>query len=440
MGELELDLDTATTSTGWSSALLTPTNFCATSCRTLAASSPDGILTALWNAEGDGSDNTAVRWHIKPAPKLEADPANPELLLNVGHHGYMLAAPKRIGQPEKTHPRVPPTESRTSDLFCLNRAGLAYQRWPRRPRVSWLRRPGFGREQTSLGTQNCCGAIRTGGCETSWRIPTRYGLDKIMVARILLLEGAAEREESLAPRLSAEGFDVLAERDPAKGVQMASEKQPDVVVINGRLPGCSASDIVKQLHTAEPTGLLPVVQIVDSAPHDPQTLLDDGADDYLARPRLARLFGCSAHARRCASGTPSTTGASSRRAKVVQALSHEVFYPLLEIEANGEYLARSEAVAGASAVADTGREIVSAAHRLHRMLGKLMLAATLEEETAGAESRLPAGGQTADAYAIVKQTAVQTAQLCGREEELVLALEPAWAQVAAVDLEWIVRG
>ncbi len=73
------------------------------------------------------------------------------------------------------------------------------------------------------------------------------------------------------------------------------------------------------------------------------------------------------------------------------------------------------------------------------MLGKLMLAATLEEETAGAESRLPAGGQTADAYAIVKQTAVQTAQLYAREEELVLALEPAWAQVAAVDLEWIVE-
>ncbi len=262
------------------------------------------------------------------------------------------------------------------------------------------------------------------------------------MARILLLEGAAEREESLAPRLSAEGFDVLAERDPAKGVQMASEKQPDVVVINGRLPGCSASDIVKQLHTAEPTGLLPVVQIVDSTPQDPQALLDDGADDYLARPLdwPAFLALLSARTRRWREWNAFyNRRIEQTRSKVVQALSHEVFYPLLEIEANGEYLARSEAVAGASAVADTGREIVSAAHRLHRMLGKLMLAATLEEETAGAESRLPAGGQTADAYAIVKQTAVQTAQLCGREEELVLALEPAWAQVAAVDLEWIVE-
>lgn len=263
-----------------------------------------------------------------------------------------------------------------------------------------------------------------------------------MVARILLLEGAAEREESLAPRLSAEGFDVLAEKDPAKGVQMASEKQPDVIVINGRLPGCSASDIVKQLHTAEPTGLLPVVQIVDSTPQDPQALLDDGADDYLARPLdwPAFLALLSARTRRWREWNAFyNRRIEQTRSKVVQALSHEVFYPLLEIEANGEYLARSEAVAGASAVADTGREIVSAAHRLHRMLGKLMLAATLEEETAGAESRLPAGGQTADAYAIVKQTAVQTAQLCGREEELVLALEPAWAQVAAVDLEWIVE-
>lgn len=257
-----------------------------------------------------------------------------------------------------------------------------------------------------------------------------------------MLEGAAEREESLAPRLSAEGFDVLAEKDPAKGVQMAAERRPDVIVINGRLPGCSASDVVRQLNEAEPAGLLPVVQIMDSTPQDPQALLGDGADDYLARPLdwPAFLALLSARTRRWREWNAFyNRRIEQTRSKVVGALSHEVFYPLLEIEANGEYLARSQTTAGAAAVADTGREIVSAAHRLHRMLGKLMLAATLEEETAGAESRLPAGGQTADAYAIVKQTAVQTAQLCGREEELVFSLEPAWAQVAAVDLEWIVE-
>lgn len=151
-----------------------------------------------------------------------------------------------------------------------------------------------------------------------------------MVARILLLEGAAEREESLAPRLSAEGFDVLAEKDPAKGVQMASEKQPDVIVINGRLPGCSASDIVKQLHTAEPTGLLPVVQIVDSTPQDPQALLDDGADDYLARPLdwPAFLALLSARTRRWREWNAFyNRRIEQTRSKVVQALSHEVFYP-----------------------------------------------------------------------------------------------------------------
>ncbi|MDI9546383.1 MAG: response regulator transcription factor [Chloroflexota bacterium] len=99
VGELELDLDTATASTGWSSALLTPTElqllryFMQNAGRILSGRH---LLTALWNAEGDGSDSTAVlRWHIKNLrQKLEADPANPELLLTVGHHGYMLAAPK----------------------------------------------------------------------------------------------------------------------------------------------------------------------------------------------------------------------------------------------------------------------------------------------------------------------------------------------------------
>lgn len=100
VGALVLDMDTATARTDQTSALLTPTElqllryFMQNAGRILSGRH---LLTALWDANAGGSDNTAVlRWHIKNLrQKLEADPSDPQFLLTVGHHGYLLAAPKK---------------------------------------------------------------------------------------------------------------------------------------------------------------------------------------------------------------------------------------------------------------------------------------------------------------------------------------------------------
>ena len=115
-----------------------------------------------------------------------------------------------------------------------------------------------------------------------------------------------------------------------------------------------------------------------------------------APARLARLLALLSARAALAEWNASTTGASSRRAQSSAGVSHEVFYPLLEIEANGEYLARSEAVAGASAVADTGADRLGGAQAAPHV-GQADARRHLEEKP-GRDPASP-GGRTADAYA-----------------------------------------
>ena len=265
--------------------------------------------------------------------------------------------------------------------------------------------------------------------------------------RILLLESATSSPDILAARLRAEGFVVLAAEDPAEGVRLAAENAPDVIVINGRLPGREACDVIRQLRRAPPTRLLPTVQLVDSLQPDAmQGLLRDGADDCLAHPLdwPAFLFLLRVRARRWQEWNASySRRIEQTRTQVVQALSHEVFHPLFEIEAGSEYLAHHctcDTCATCEAAADTMHDIMEATQRLHRMLGKLMLAATLDQESADSGRKpQPCAAPAVDATSIVTRAALQTAQRYGRVEDIMFSLAPARVPIAAVDLGRIVE-
>lgn len=99
VGDLLLDMDTATAMGARGPALLTPTelqllrHFMQNAGKILSSRH---LLSAIWGENLEAHDNTAVlRWHIKNLrQKLEADPSRPEYLRTVGHHGYLLSAPK----------------------------------------------------------------------------------------------------------------------------------------------------------------------------------------------------------------------------------------------------------------------------------------------------------------------------------------------------------
>ncbi len=96
VGDLLLNMDTATVTGANGPQLLTPTelqllrHFMQNSGKILSSRH---LLTTVWSGNADTHDNTAVlRWHIKNLrQKLEEDPTDPVYLRTIGHHGYLLS-------------------------------------------------------------------------------------------------------------------------------------------------------------------------------------------------------------------------------------------------------------------------------------------------------------------------------------------------------------
>lgn len=91
----------------------------------------------------------------------------------------------------------------------------------------------------------------------------------------------------LITALVAEATDmrVLAETDPVRGLQLAVERKPDLVLLDIRMPVMSGFDVLKCLKDTEVTRDIPVVAIsANTAKDDVQKALAAGFVDYLGKP------------------------------------------------------------------------------------------------------------------------------------------------------------
>jgi two-component system, OmpR family, alkaline phosphatase synthesis response regulator PhoP len=100
---------------------------------------------------------------------------------------------------------------------------------------------------------------------------------------ILLVEDDRTLARGLVMNLELEGFRVLHAATGDRGLALALEGAPDLVVLDLMLPGLNGFDLVAQLRQrARPTPV--VVLSARSATRDKVDALGLGADDYLTKP------------------------------------------------------------------------------------------------------------------------------------------------------------
>jgi two-component system response regulator MtrA len=86
-------------------------------------------------------------------------------------------------------------------------------------------------------------------------------------------------------RLSRSGYEVVVARDGEEALQLAREKQPDLVVLDWMMPKASGLDVLRALRADESVASIPVVLLTARVSEsDIQEGLDAGADDYIAKP------------------------------------------------------------------------------------------------------------------------------------------------------------
>jgi signal transduction histidine kinase len=103
--------------------------------------------------------------------------------------------------------------------------------------------------------------------------------------RILLADDREENRYVLARVLNGAGYECLEAATGTKALELA-ETQPDLIILDVRLPDASGYDVCRALKQGPRTASIPILQISASfiSPEDRVHALEAGADGYLTHP------------------------------------------------------------------------------------------------------------------------------------------------------------
>jgi DNA-binding response OmpR family regulator len=100
---------------------------------------------------------------------------------------------------------------------------------------------------------------------------------------LLIIEDDISILRGLKDNLEFEGYRVVTETNGKKGLQLALEKNPDLLLLDLMLPGINGYEICRKLKKEKP--LLPVIMLTARGTEmDKVSGLDTGADDYITKP------------------------------------------------------------------------------------------------------------------------------------------------------------
>jgi DNA-binding response OmpR family regulator len=103
--------------------------------------------------------------------------------------------------------------------------------------------------------------------------------------RVLVIDDEAPIRLLCRVNLEAEGMQVLEAADGAKGLDVAREEQPDVVLLDVMMPGLDGWRVAEELLGDDRTRTIPIVFLTARAEfRDRARGLDIGGVDYVTKP------------------------------------------------------------------------------------------------------------------------------------------------------------
>ena len=104
---------------------------------------------------------------------------------------------------------------------------------------------------------------------------------------ILLIEDFDDARDMYAEYLEFSGLRVAGAADAVRGLEMARELRPSVILMDAALPGLSGWDAISQLKSDPATRHIPVLMLTGHVLGDAkQRALAAGADGFIAKPCL----------------------------------------------------------------------------------------------------------------------------------------------------------
>jgi two-component system, OmpR family, phosphate regulon response regulator PhoB len=102
---------------------------------------------------------------------------------------------------------------------------------------------------------------------------------------ILIIEDERDLAELVGYNLEKEGYQSVITWDGIKGLELARQHKPDLILLDLMLPGMLGTEICKLLKKTESTAQIPVIMLTAKGEEiDKVVGFEVGADDYLVKP------------------------------------------------------------------------------------------------------------------------------------------------------------
>ncbi len=106
-----------------------------------------------------------------------------------------------------------------------------------------------------------------------------------MTARVLVVDDLEPNVKLLEAKLRAEYFDVLGAYSGVEALDIATQEQPDIVLLDVMMPGMDGFETCRRLKASPETMHIPVVMVTAlDQQADRVAGLEAGADDFLTKP------------------------------------------------------------------------------------------------------------------------------------------------------------
>jgi two-component system, cell cycle response regulator DivK len=113
------------------------------------------------------------------------------------------------------------------------------------------------------------------------------------MTRILCVEDSEDSLFTLHKRLSLAGFEVKVATNGTEGVDWAKTLQPDLIVMDLRLPGLDGWEATRRLKSQQETKHIPVIVVTsDTSEKSRERAFAAGCDEYETKPvNFEKLIG-----------------------------------------------------------------------------------------------------------------------------------------------------
>ncbi len=102
--------------------------------------------------------------------------------------------------------------------------------------------------------------------------------------KILIIEDDSFLSRMYADKFESEGFEVFSSYDGIKGLHLAKDEMPDIILLDIILPKMSGFDVLKQLKEQEETKKIPVILLTNLGKKENIAKgFALGANDYLIK-------------------------------------------------------------------------------------------------------------------------------------------------------------